>query len=119
MFEHHRQPLASIPVFIKRMAVCLAIALCLIGAALALGILGYHEIAKLGWVDAFLNASMILAGMGPVDTLTTTPAKLFAGCYAIFSGLVFLTIMAIVLAPVLHRVMHKFHLADEDLNSES
>lgn len=119
MFEHHRQPLASLPAFIKRMALCLAIALSLIMVALALGMLGYHAIAKLDWVDAFLNAAMILAGMGPVNALTTTAAKLFAGCYAIFSGLVFLTIMAIVLAPVLHRIMHNFHLADEDLNDRA
>ena len=79
---------------------------------------GYHQIAGLAWIDSFQNAAMILAGMGPVDQMTTTSAKLFAGLYAIFSGLVFLTIMGIVLAPILHRVMHRFHLADEDVNEK-
>lgn len=116
MFEHHSQPLAPVPAFIKRMAICLAIALCSVSVAIMIGMVGYHKIAGLEWIDAFLNASMILTGMGPVDQLRTTPAKLFAGLYAIFSGLVFLTIMGIVLAPVLHRVMHRFHLADEDVN---
>lgn len=116
MFEHHRQPLAPVPVFVKRMAVCLAIALGLLVAAIFIGMVGYREFAGLDWVDAFLNAAMILTGMGPVSPLISTTAKLFAGIYAIFSGLVFLTMMGIVLAPVLHRVMHKFHLSDEDLN---
>ena len=98
------------------MALCLAIALGFVVVSIFMGMLGYHEFAGLDWVDAFLNAAMILTGMGPVNTLATTPAKLFAGTYAIFSGLMFLTIMGIVLAPVLHRVMHKFHLSDEDLN---
>jgi len=84
-----------------------------------IGMVGYHSIAGLAWIDAFQNAAMILAGMGPVDQMTTSAAKLFAGCYAIFSGLVFMTVMGIVLAPILHRVMHRFHLADEDVNGES
>ena len=81
-----------------------------------MGILGYHRIAGLAWIDSFENAAMILGGMGPVDQMTTTPAKLFAGLYAMFCGLVFISIMGIVLAPVLHRVMHHLHLADEDVN---
>ena len=98
------------------MAGCLAIALGLLSVAISIGMVGYHEIARLDWVDSFLNAAMILGGMGPVNPLATTAAKLFAGVYAIFCGLVFLSVMGIVLAPVLHRVMHTFHLADEDLN---
>ena len=116
MFERHRQPLASVPAFIMRMASCFGIALCLVAVALAIGMGGYHNIAGLNWVDSFQNAAMILGGMGPVDQMSTTSAKLFAGTYAIFSGLIFISIMGIVLAPVLHRVMHKFHLADEDVN---
>ena len=100
------------------MSLCLGLVLCLLVGALSIGIIGYHTIAGLSWIDAFQNAAMILAGMGPVDQMTTTAAKLFAGCYAIFSGLLFLTIMGIVLAPILHRVMHRFHLADEDVNGE-
>ena len=100
------------------MAGCLAIALGLLGVAISIGMAGYHVVARLDWVDSFLNAAMILGGMGPVDLLSTTAAKLFAGFYAIFSGLVFLSVMGIVLAPVMHRVMHKFHLADEDVNGD-
>lgn len=116
MFEHHSQPLATTPAFIKRIVICLLLALLVLAVALVVGMAGYHWIAGLGWVDAYLNAAMILTGMGPVNPLVTRAAKLFAGGYAIFSGLVFLSVMGIVLAPVLHRLMHKFHLADEDVN---
>lgn len=98
---------------------CLGIALFLFLVAIGIGMVGYHGLARLTWIDSFLNASMILTGMGPVDPLPSSSAKLFAGCYAIFSGLVFMTIMGIVLAPVLHRILHRFHLADEDVNSNS
>jgi hypothetical protein len=82
--------------------------------ALLAGTIGYHFLAELRWVDAKLNAAMILTGMGPVDPMRTTAAKLFASGYALFSGVVFLTSVAIVLAPVFHRVVHKFHLDDDD-----
>ena len=82
-------------------------------AALGLGMAGYHWVAGLTWVDAVLDASMILTGMGPVHQMDTTAAKLFAAGYALFSGVVFLTAMSIVLAPVFHRALHTFHL-DED-----
>ena len=118
MFEHHHQPLASRLTFIRRMLACFGISQGQAVVALSIGMVGYHQIAGLAWIDSFQNAAMILAGMGPVDQMTTTSAKLFAGLYAIFSGLVFLTIMGIVLAPILHRVMHRFHLADEDVNEK-
>jgi hypothetical protein len=119
MFEHHRQPLATMPAFLRRMLACFAVSQCVAVAALSIGMLGYHQIAGLNWIDSFENAAMILGGMGPVDQMATTPAKLFAGLYAIFCGLVFISVMGIVLAPVLHRVMHRLHLADEDVNSGS
>mgnify|MGYP001562814905 FL=1 len=75
---------------------------------------GYHWLADLPWMDAFLNASMIVGGMGPVDLLTTPSAKLFAGLYAIFSGVMFLGIFGLLVAPVLHRFMHRFHLESEE-----
>jgi hypothetical protein len=84
--------------------------------SLAIGVEGYHVLAGLPWVDSFLDASMILGGMGPVDTLTNNAAKIFAGCYALFSGVAFISSMAIFLAPILHRFLHRFHM-DED-NSE-
>jgi len=78
--------------------------------ALFAGVLGYHAIAKLGWIDAILNASMILTGMGPVDPMKTSAAKLFASAYALFSGVVFLSAIGIALAPVFHRILHRFHM---------
>jgi hypothetical protein len=84
----------------------------LIVVSLTIGTAGYHWLAALDWIDAFLNAAMILSGMGPVDALHTTTAKLFAGCYAIFSGIALISTSAIVFAPLVHRVLHKFHLAE-------
>ena len=88
----------------------LGLALALLAAALLLGVAGYHFIAHLGWVDALLNAAMILTGMGPVAVLTSTAAKIFASMYALFSGVVFLSATGVVIAPVVHRVLHRFHL---------
>ena len=79
-----------------------------------LGTVGYHLIAHLGWIDAILNAAMILTGMGPVAVLTSDAAKLFAAAYALFSGVVFLTMTGIALAPVIHRGLHKFHAEDRE-----
>ena len=118
MFEHKSQPIASRPVFLKRMAASFGMALVLIAGALSIGVCGYRWIANLAWIDALLNASMILGGMGPVDRLDTNAAKLFASAYAIFSGLMFISIMGVVLAPVLHRIIHKFHLDERGRNSK-
>jgi hypothetical protein len=96
--------------FLKRMAQTVGIALLLLVASLGIGMAGYHFTDQISWLDAFVNASMILTGMGPVDPLRGTAAKLFAGCYAIFSGVVFLSTVAVLLAPVAHRVLHRFHL---------
>lgn len=90
------------------------VALSVVALALLLGMLGYHGFAGLGWVDAFLNASMLLGGMGPVDTLQSDPAKLFAGFYALFSGLVLIGVTTLLLAPVLHRILHRVHLEDAE-----
>ncbi|MDO9083523.1 MAG: hypothetical protein Q7U56_09600 [Humidesulfovibrio sp.] len=81
-----------------------------LAVSLGIGTLGYRFTAGLSWVDAFLNASMILTGMGPVDRLPTDTAKIFAGCYAIFSGVSFLTFCGVLFTPFYHRFMHKFHL---------
>jgi hypothetical protein len=85
----------------------------IVSVALLAGVLGYHFIAMLGWIDSILNASMILTGMGPVDPMTTTSAKLFASAYALFSGVVFLSAMGIVLSPIFHRILHAFHMDDK------
>ena len=86
----------------------------LIGVSLALGILGYHCIAGLGWVDSLLNASMILGGMGPVNPLNTDGAKIFASAYALFSGVVFIMATGVLLSPIFHHVLYKFHLERKD-----
>jgi hypothetical protein len=116
-FEHKHERLAPFGVFLRRWLRYVGFSAVLLAAALALGIFGYHWIAEMGWVDSILNASMILGGMGPVADLkdATRGAKLFASFYALFSGLVFVILMGIVLAPLAHRMLHKFHLAEEDL----
>ena len=115
MFERKHEKLAPLSVFIKRIAASVVMAGSLIAGALFIGIAGYHWIAGFGWVDSLLEASMILGGMGPVNSLTTAEAKMFASGYALFSGLVFIAIMGIVLAPVTHRMLHKFHIDEEDM----
>jgi len=113
-FEQRREPLLPPPVFYGRLARSAGLALCIVLASLGLGMSGYHFLEKLPWLDAFVNAAMILSGMGPVGELKTAPGKLFAGCYALFSGLAFLTALAVVFAPVFHRFLHKFHLETQD-----
>jgi hypothetical protein len=109
MFEKKHEKPAPVSVFVKRMAKSVAMAGLLVLAALSIGVSGYHWIAGFGWVDSLLEASMILGGMGPVNQLTTTGAKIFASAYALFSGLIFIGVMGIVLTPVAHRLLHKFH----------
>jgi hypothetical protein len=115
MFEFKHEKLAPLSVFVRRMAVSAAMAGILIAVALLIGIMGYHHLAGFDWVDSILEASMILGGMGPVNPLVTTGAKMFAAGYALFSGLVFIAIMGIVVAPITHRMLHQFHIDDEDL----
>ena len=115
MFERKHEKLAPLSVFVKRMAASLLMAGILIAVALLIGIAGYHWIAGFNWVDSLLEASMILGGMGPVNPLTGTAEKIFASAYALFSGLVFIAILGIVLAPVTHRMLHKFQIDEKDL----
>ncbi len=88
------------------------------GAALVVGVVGFHYIADVPWIDAVHNSSMILGGMGPVAEMKTDAAKLFSSAYALFCGLVFITVVAVTLAPVLHRVLHKFHMDEADLKKK-
>jgi len=115
MFERKHEKLASRALFIKRMLFCNTVAIGLVLLALTIGVLGYRYFAGYDWIDAFLEASMILGGMGPINTLPSDTAKVFAACYALFSGLVFIMVMGIVLAPLAHRMLHKFHIDDADL----
>lgn len=114
MFESRLEPLAPRHAFLRRVAKFFGLAFVVVGIALALGILGYHYIAGFGWIDSLLNASMILGGMGPVGDLPSDAAKVFASFYALFSGLVFISVMGIVLAPAAHRALHLFHLDERD-----
>jgi hypothetical protein len=120
MFEHKSEPLLPQWAFFGRMAQSGAIVAGIITFSLFVGSAGYHYLGDLPWIDSLLNASMILAGMGPVDPLKTTSAKLFATFYALYSGVAFLTIMAVFMAPLLHRFLHKFHMEisedDQDSN---
>ena len=110
-----REELGPISVYMKRMRLSVALAGILIIAALSIGVAGYHWIAGFGWIDSLLEASMILGGMGPVNALTTTAAKLFASGFALFSGLVFIAVMGITLAPITHLMLHRFHADEEDM----
>ncbi len=114
-FERHHDQLAPVSVFVKRLLGSLAMALGLIAFVLMLGICGYRYIAGFDWVQSLLEASMILGGMGPVKELPGDAAKIFASAYALFSGLIFIAIMGLVLAPVVHRILHKFHVDQKDV----
>jgi hypothetical protein len=113
MFESRTKPLLPRPVYYRRIARNTALGGGVLFIALGIGMVGYHSLENLPWVDAFLNAAMILSGMGPVATIVTTAGKIFAGCYAIFSGIALISILGIIFAPVVHRALHKFHLEDE------
>jgi hypothetical protein len=113
-FESHRHRLLPWPLFLRRAAVHAGFAGGAIFAAVAIGTIGYRVLAQLPWVDAFLNASMILGGMGPVDVLKTSGAKMFAALYALFSGLFFIAISGLLLAPWLHRILHRIHMDEDD-----
>ena len=101
--------------FYHRFLFALALAVGMLGCSLSIGILGYHFIAGLRWVDSLLDAAMILSGMGPVSPLTSDAAKVFASAYALFSGVVFISATGILLSPVFHRVLHRFHIEEKDL----
>ena len=117
LFEHRRQKPLSAAAFRIRLAKYLLGASLLVAIALGVGIVGYHVLASLSWIDSFLDASMILGGMGPVNELSTEGAKLFAGFYALFSGLIFIMVAGLVFSPLVHRLLHKFHF-EEDSSSD-
>jgi hypothetical protein len=108
------KPLAPLSVFARRMLASTAVGSGLVVVSLAVGMAGYHSYEGLPWIDAFLNASMILSGMGPLLQPVTTGGKLFAGTYALYSGLAVLVIAGVMFGPVVHRFLHRFHLEAED-----
>ncbi len=110
MYEHRTQPLLPLRAFYGRLARSGAVAAALVLLSLAVGMLGYHLLEHLAWIDAFVNAAMLLGGMGPLDAPHTGAGKLFAGLYALYCGLIVIVSASILLAPIAHRALHRFHL---------
>lgn len=113
MFEHRSEPLLSKREFMARLLRHGGIALGIVLGSLGLGMAGYHLTEEMRWIDAMLNSAMLLGGMGPVNELHTAAGKIFASAYALFAGLVFLIVVGIMLAPAVHRLIHRFHLDSE------
>jgi len=113
MYEHRKKPLLSRKLFYRRVLLHVSLSAFAITTALGIGVLGYHFLGNLSWVDAILNAAMILGGMGPVNILDGNTAKLFSAAYALFSGLFFIGIAALLVAPFAHRLLHRLHMDDE------
>jgi hypothetical protein len=112
--EHKSEAILPMPRFIRRLGLSLGIGAGLITISLAVGILGYHYFEGLAWLDAFLNAAMILSGMGPLEQPQTVIGKVFAGLYALYSGFAVLVIAGIAFGPLIHRVLHVFHADESD-----
>lgn len=113
LYEHRTHPVLAWPLFLRRAARHVAWGVVAVVLVDAVGTFGYHWLGDRPWLDAFLNASMILSGMGPVDRMEKDPAKVFAALYALFSGLFFVAVMGLLLAPWLHRMLHVLHAEDE------
>jgi hypothetical protein len=114
MFEHAKKPLVSPKTYFQRQVKFGLISVALLLGSLGIGVFGYHFIAKLDWIDSLLNASMILTGMGPVNPMQSVGAKVFSSMYALFSGVAFLSIAAVMFAPFIHRFLHKMHIDLDD-----
>ena len=112
-YERRRQRPLPRRHFVRRMLAHFALAAGVVAVSLAIGMAGYAYFEHLSWLDAFLNAAMLLGGMGPVDDPRTDAGKLFAGSYALFAGLIFLVVAGIMLGPVVHRIMHRLHWEEE------
>ena len=108
------KPLLPRKVYLQRVVRNACLGVGFIVGSLFIGMLGYHALEKMSWVDAFVNAAMILSGMGPVSTLQTDAGKIFAGCYALYSGIALILIIGIIFAPVIRRFLHKYHLEFDD-----
>lgn len=110
MFEHRSQPLLPLNRFLHRLAISVLLVGTIVALSLLAGMVGYHTLEGLAWLDAFINAAMLLGGMGPITAPVTPGGKLFAGLYALYCGLVVIVIGGVLLVPVMHRVLHRFHL---------
>lgn len=118
MFETKHDKIASISIFIGRFLLNLGFGFVLIATCLLIGMWGYHHFENMSWTDSYVNAAMILSGMGPLHDLHTDAGKIFAGSYALFSGIFFLFLMAMIFAPVIHRLYHRFHVKEDDQDNE-
>jgi hypothetical protein len=114
MYEDRHAPLASRRRFVRRLVNNFGIVMAVIGGSLAIGMGGYRYFEGLDWIDAFLNAAMLLGGMGPVNPIRTTGGKLFAGLYALYAGMVVLVAAGFLMAPAFHRFLHRFHLEEDE-----
>lgn len=119
MYESRSEPLLPRREFFLRLSRHWAVALGLLAVSLVVGMAGYHLFEKLRWVDAFLNTAMLLGGMGPVDPPKATAGKIFAGLYALYAGLVVITVAAIMVTPIFHRVLHHFHADPDDKDGKN
>jgi len=108
-YEHLSQPVAKMPRFLRRQLRSLALGLVFIAIALFAGMVGYHQLVGLSWIDSYENAAMILSGMGPLSSPATVAGKIFAGTYALFSGIAVLAIAGVIAAPLVHRFLHRLH----------
>jgi hypothetical protein len=118
MYESRHKPLLTHAQFLRRLIGHLLVGLGIIGASLLLGMVGYVQFEDLPWIDAFLNAAMLLGGMGPVDMPHTEAGKLFAGLYALYAGLVLIVVAALLISPVIHRVLHHLHWEGASRNDD-
>jgi len=116
--EHKSEPVLAWPLFIRRLSLSLGVGAGLIAGSLVAGMAGYHYLEGLPWLDAFLNAAMILSGMGPLAQTQTVAGKIFAGLYALYSGFAVLVIAGIAFGPVVHRLLHRFHADERDLTAK-
>ena len=110
MFEHYRQPLLPRHLFLRRLLRSIISALLLLVVTIFLGMISFHSIEGFSWIDSFLNSVMIMTGVGTVGIINTQSGKIFTGVYSLFSTLVFFTVLAIIFTPLLHRLLHRFHL---------
>lgn len=116
MYEHHSKPLLSRKLFVQRLLGHFSLAMIILLLSLGLGVAGYHITEGLSIIDSILNASMILGGMGPVDAIKTPGGKLFASFYSLFSGIIFLAVVGVIIAPIAHRLFHRLHLSANKKN---
>lgn len=118
MFESRKNKLIPRQQFYGRLARSFAIGSGVIVIAICIGMLGYHFFEGLGWIDAFMNTAMLISGEGPITPPITSGGKIFAGCYALFSGLLFISTVGFVFAPVVHRFLHKFHIGEAEADDK-